>query len=58
MEGSLAAVSYPKEFKQWKKILPALVVKSSTATFDGTALVTEEGPITVDKAVPDRAAIS
>ena len=58
LEGRIAAESYPKEFKQWKKILPALAVKSSAATFDGTALVTEEGPITVDEAVPDGAAIS
>ena len=58
LEGSSAAEGYPKEFKHWKKMLPALAVKGSAATFDGTALVTAEGPITVDKAVPDGAAIS
>jgi len=58
LEGCQPPQSYPKEFKHWKKMLPALVVKSSAATFDGTALVTDQGPITVDKAVPDGAAIS
>jgi hypothetical protein len=58
LEGCQAAESFPKEFKHWKKMLPALAVKSSAATFDGKAVVTKQGPLTVDKSVPDGAAIS
>lgn len=59
LEGSEAKEDlYPKECKQWKKLLPFLAVQSSSATFKGKPMLCKSGSITADKSIPDGAGIS
>ena len=58
LKGSEASEAYPKECKQWKKLLPSLAVQSSMATFAGTLLVCPSGSIIVNERIPDGASIS
>ncbi len=58
LEGSSASEVYPKECKQWKKLLPDLAVKSSTASFKSKLLTCASGFIKADVSIPEGASIS
>lgn len=59
LEGNSPAAEYPKVLKSglWKDIVAGLSVQSGKATFEGQALVTSKGPVTLPAEIPDGAGI-
>lgn len=59
LDGSCTPASHPKVLKSddWKKVVPGLVVQRGKATFDGTALMTAAGVVTVPPEIVDGAEI-
>ena len=58
LEGSTVSDVYPKECKQWKKLLPDLAVQTSLASFKGRTLVCASGNVEADAIIPEGASIS
>ena len=59
LEGGAAPREYAKTLKSdpWRSIVESLRVQGSKATFEGTALFTLKGPITLPLEMPDGASI-
>lgn len=59
LDGSCTPASHPKVLKSddWKKVVPGLVVQRGKATFDGTALMTAAGVVTLPPEIVDGAEI-
>ncbi|KAK9816500.1 hypothetical protein WJX72_001059 [[Myrmecia] bisecta] len=59
LEGGAPSSEFPKTLKRdlWKKLAPSLTVQGGAATFDGKALVTSKGLVTLPDEMPDGASI-
>ena len=60
LEGAAASTDFPKVLKSdaWRKIAALLRVQGGRATFDGKAMVTARGPLTLPGGMPDGAHVS